>query len=98
MTFDEIERILGQETVRAVQDAVRAAFVQAHRAGDGEAEQAVEELLVAMLAAVISGPADRELARERAAHCGQLLTSIIEVEDKGPRADNVVELKRGARN
>lgn len=96
MTLEEIERALGPDTVRAVEDAVRAAFVQAHCAGDGVAEEAVEELLVAMLAAVISGPADASLARERAEHCSRRLTSIVDVaNDPRPDAtDNVVELRR----
>lgn len=95
MTFDEIGAILGEETVAAVQAAVRAAFVKANAEARGNT--AVEELLVSMLAAVIAAPpGDKEAARAMRAHfCCERLKEILERAESVP--SNVVDLRRRPR-
>lgn len=81
MLSDEIEAVLGQAAVDAVEQAIEQAFV----AGRGRAagKEAVHELLLGMLAAVIITPADG--ATDRARLCAGRLVDLVDVALAAPR-------------
>ena len=73
MTLDEVERVLGEDVVQRVQNSVREAFVVARSGGSSSAQVALEELLIAMLAAVIEPTKDAD----RATRCVVLLRQAL---------------------
>lgn len=76
MKLDDLDRILGWEAVAGVEAAVEAAFVAANRAGDrGKGQEALLELLVAMLSTAVITPPDG--AEQRVAQCTARLKEIV---------------------
>ncbi|HRK20096.1 MAG TPA: hypothetical protein PK970_14170 [Hyphomicrobiaceae bacterium] len=68
MTFDEIESVLGISAAQAVVDSIRHALEpRSIAAGDPQRQDAVEALLIALLAAVIITPKDGAIGRVEAA-------------------------------
>lgn len=74
MSFDEMECLLGEGTVAAVQAAVRSAYV----ASDGrqEAQKALENLLIAMLVTVVVRPTNYRAADECIADCARRMADM----------------------
>lgn len=74
MTFDQIERILGESTVQQVQAAVEAAFIASRSQEDGP--RALDNLLIALLVSVIVTPQDFASSESRVAACQQMLDDL----------------------
>jgi hypothetical protein len=73
MDFGEIERHLGADVVAAVQAAITRAYVASRSGSTADSEQALEELILAMLASVIQPSKDVAAAMR----CIELLRSAI---------------------
>ena len=63
MEFAEIERRLGSNVVAGVQSAIERAYIASRQPNLAGGEEALEELLVAMLAAVLNPAKDVEVAK-----------------------------------
>lgn len=75
MTYDQIEAVLGDQTIERLQGVVRGAL---RRQETREMRQeALEELLVALLASVIATPAEGRLPRRRAIECADRLEEAV---------------------
>ncbi|MBS0243583.1 MAG: hypothetical protein JSS20_15510 [Proteobacteria bacterium] len=74
MTYDEIESVLGKAVVNCIEEAVGATTTTPII---GKPQEALEELLVALLATSIVSSSTTQSARERAAECGRCLSEIV---------------------
>lgn len=64
MTVDEIESVLGADVVLQLQGALRNAYVTAHGQGSLQAQSALEELMIVLLAAIAEPFKDETRARQ----------------------------------
>ena len=64
MTFEDMERLLGKDTVAAVRASVEKAYVASRREGDTCGPAALQELLIAMLASVVRPSKDVDAAKD----------------------------------
>jgi hypothetical protein len=93
---NQIRKRLGHDVVAEIEDAVRGGLVSAWSEDVNSGQDALEQLLVRMLASVL-GTGDRTLtAPHRARHCAAML---IQIADNLPHVDNSLSnLNRAAAN
>lgn len=78
MTYDDIKSVLGDEVVDELQAAVKRAYVASQATGTPDVgQQAISELLVAMLAAVLVTPTTCEGAPERVTTACARLEALV---------------------
>jgi hypothetical protein len=75
MTYDQIEAVLGDQMIERLQGVIRGAL-RRHEARELH-QEALEELLVALLASVIATPGEGRLPRRRAIECADRLEEAV---------------------
>ena len=73
MTFEEIEQCLGLEIVADVQASIQRAFIASRQKAGENGEEAMEELLLAMLISVVQPQKDAASSM----HCVRHLRSAL---------------------
>ena len=64
MTFEDMERLLGKDTVAAVRSSVEKAYVSSRRVEGTCGPAALQELLITMLASVVRPTKDVDAAKD----------------------------------
>lgn len=72
----DIVRTLGCEVVTDLENAVERGFIKSRQSGEA-GQQALEHLLVMLLASIVAPPSDLQSAKKRAANCADMLQLIV---------------------
>jgi len=78
VTYSEIEELLGVSTVRQLEVAATHAYTVALKDSEGQqGAEALEELLLGLLASVVIRPGNPHSPQDEAKRCGERLLVIV---------------------